>query len=160
VRTGNGKPIYLDYNATTPIDPDVRDAMLPYQGEHFGNPSSNYTYGERARTQVAALIGTAPEGIVFTSGGSESDNHAIIGAELANIDKRKHIITSHLAPRTSRIEHPAVLNTCRYLEDRLGFKVSYLSVDKYGLVNPDDVRNAAKRNTILISIIHDNDHFL
>src|SRR3989304_2791515 len=96
-------PIYLDYNATTPIDPAVREAMLPYLGEHFGNPSSGYVYGQRAkkavataREQVAELIGATPEEIVFTSGGSESDNQAIIGAALANREKGKHIITSRL----------------------------------------------------------------
>jgi len=116
------KPIYLDYNATTPIDPAVRDAMLPYLEEHFGNPSSGYIYGQRAkevvaraREQVAALIGATAGEVVFTSGGSESDNQAIIGAALANREKGGHIITS-------RIEHPAVLNTCRYLEERLGFR--------------------------------------
>src|SRR4030042_937455 len=105
------KPIYLDYNATTPIDPLVREAMLPYLGEHFGNPSTTYAYGqrarevvERARQQVASLIGAMPEEVIFTSGGSESDNHAIVGTALANMHKGKHIITS-------RIEHPAVLNT-------------------------------------------------
>ena len=152
----NSKPIYLDYNATTPIDPGVREAMLPYLGEHFGNPSSSYIYGQRAkeavehaREQVAALIGATTEEIIFTGGGSESDNHAIIGAALANSQKGRHVITS-------RIEHPAVLNTCRYLEDRLGFKVTYLPVDGYGLVDPDNVRNAIKRDTILVTIMHAN----
>jgi cysteine desulfurase len=151
-----GKPVYLDYNATTPIDPSVREAMLPYLAEHFGNPSSSYIYGQRAkeavekaRGQVAALIGTTPEEIVFTSGGSESNNHAIIGAALANTQKRRHIITS-------RIEHPAVLNTCRYLEERLGFRVTYLPVDGYGLVNPEDIRHAITKDTVLITIMHTN----
>lgn len=150
------KPIYLDYNATTPVDPAVRDAMLPYLGEEFGNPSSSYAYGQRAkeavehaRGQVAALIGATPEEIVFTSGGSESNNHAIIGAALANSDRGKHIITS-------RIEHPAVLNTCRYLEERLGFMVTYLPVDEYGLLNLDDVRRAITKDTVLITVIHAN----
>ena len=112
------KPIYLDYNATTPIDPGVREAMLPYVEDHFGNPSSSYVYGQQtkeaveyAREQVATLIGAAPEEIIFTSGGSESNNQAIIGTALANAEQGKHIITS-------RIEHPAILNTCRYLEER------------------------------------------
>ncbi|MBI2831033.1 MAG: aminotransferase class V-fold PLP-dependent enzyme [Chloroflexi bacterium] len=149
-------PIYLDYNATTPIDPHVMDAMLPYLGEHFGNPSTGYIYGfrakkaiENARGQVAALISARPEEIVFTSGGSESDNHAMIGAALANAHKGKHIITT-------RIEHPAVLNTCRYLEERLGFRVTYLPVDGYGLVNPEDVRRAITAETILITVMHAN----
>jgi cysteine desulfurase len=150
------KPIYLDYNATTPVDPAVREAMLPYLGEHFGNPSSSYTYAqhtreavEHAREQVAALIGATPEEIIFTSGGSESDNHAIIGAALANAERGKHIITS-------RIEHPAVINTCRYLEERLGFRVTYLPVDGTSLVNLEDVRHAITTDTILITIMHAN----
>jgi len=150
------KPIYLDYNATTPIDPRVKEAMLPYLDEHFGNPSSGYVYGQRtkeavvkAREQVAALIGAKPEEIVFTSGGSESDNQAIIGTALANREKGKHIITSS-------IEHPAVLNTCHYLEERLGFRVTYLPVDGYGLVSPEDVNHAITSETILITIMHAN----
>lgn len=150
------KPIYLDYNATTPVDPGVRDAMLPYLGEHFGNPSSSNLYGQRAkqavekaREQVAALISAMPEEVVFTSGGSESDNHAIVGAALANTQRGKHIITSC-------IEHPAVINTCRYLEERLGFRITYLPVDKYGLVNPEDIRQAITTDAILITIMHAN----
>jgi cysteine desulfurase len=150
------KPIYLDYNATTPIDPTVREAMLPYLGEFFGNPSTTHAYGlpvkeavERARQQVASLIGAALEEVIFTSGGSESDNQAIVGTALANSHRGKHIITM-------RIEHPAVLNTCRYLEERLGFKVTYLPVDKYGLVDPEDVRRAITEETILITIMHAN----
>jgi cysteine desulfurase len=150
------KPIYLDYNATTPIDPGVREAMLPYLEEYFGNPSSSYVYGQQtkeavaiARGQVARLIGATLDEIVFTSGGSESDNQAIIGTALANWEKGNHIITS-------RIEHPAVLNTCRYLEERLGFRITYLPVDKYGLVDPEDVRRAITKDTILITIMHAN----
>jgi len=150
------RPIYLDYNATTPIDPAIREAMLLYLGEHFGNPSSGYIYGQRAkeavaraREQVAALIGAEPDETVFTSGGSESDNQAIIGAALANRENGKHLITSS-------IEHPAVLNTCRYLKERLGFKVTYLPVDRYGLVDPEDVRRAMTGETILITIMHAN----
>ncbi len=152
----NDKPIYLDYNATTPIDPAVHEAMLPYLEEHFGNPSSGYIYGQRAkeavakaRVRVASLIGVAAEEIVFTSGGSESDNQAIIGVAVANRDKGRHIITS-------RIEHPAVLNTCRYLEEKLGFKVTYLPVDGYGLVDPDEANRAITNDTILITIMHAN----
>ncbi len=150
------KPIYFDYNATTPIDPAVRDAMLPYLEEHFGNPSSGYIYGQRAkeavaraREQVAVLISASADEIIFTSGGSEGDNQAIIGAALANRDKGRHIITSC-------IEHPAVLSTCHYLEERLGFKVTYLPVDGYGLVGPEEVKRAITRETILISIMHAN----
>ena len=151
-----GKPIYLDYNATTPIDPAVREAMLPYLGEYFGNPSTTHAYGqpvkeavERARQQVASLIGAAPEEVIFTSGGSESDNHAIVGTALANSHKGKHIITL-------RIEHPAVLKTCLYLEERLDFKVTYVPVDKYGLVDPEDIRRAITGETVLITIMHAN----
>lgn len=150
------KPVYLDYNATTPIEPAVREAMLPYLDEHFGNPSSNYVYGQRAkesvaetRGEVAALIGAVPGEVVFTSGGTESDNQAIIGAALANREKGKHIITSC-------IEHPAVLNTCHYLEERLSFKVTYLPVDGYGLVDPKDIKRAITRETVLITIMHAN----
>ena len=150
------QPMYLDYNATTPVDPRVRDAMLPYLSEHFGNPSTGYAYGQRAREamehareQVASLINANPEEIVFTSGGSESDNHAIVGSALANAHKGKHIITS-------RIEHPAVMNTCRYLEERLGFKVTYLPVDEYGVIEPDEIRRAVNDETILITIMHAN----
>jgi cysteine desulfurase len=151
-----GKPIYLDYNATTPIDPDVREAILPYLDEYFGNPSTTHAYGqpvkeavERARQQVASLIGAAQEEVIFTSGGSESDNHAIVGTALANSHKGKHIITMS-------IEHPAVLNTCHYLEERLGFKITYVPVDKYGLVDPEDIRRAITGETILITIMHAN----
>ncbi len=154
--TDKSKPIYLDYNATTPIDPTVSEVMLPYLKEHFGNPSTSYAYGQRAkeavehaRGQVAALISATPEEIVFTSGGSESDNHAIIGVVLVNAQQGKHIITS-------RIEHPAVINTCRYLEERLSFKVTYLPVDRYGLVDPKDVRHTITKDTILITIMHAN----
>ncbi len=150
------KPIYLDYNATTPINPAVHEVMLPYLEEHFGNPSSGYVYGQRAkeavakaRVRVASFIGVTAEEIVFTSGGSESDNQAIIGVALANRDKGRHIITSC-------IEHPAVLNTCRYLEEKLGFKVTYLPVDGYGLVDPDEANRAITNGTILITIMHAN----
>ena len=150
------QPIYLDYNATTPVDPRVKEAMLPYLGEHFGNPSTGYIYGlkaklavDRAREQVAALIGASPGEIVFTSGGSESDNQAIIGTALAHMASGKHIITSS-------IEHPAVLNTCRYLEERLGYRITHLPVNEYGLVDPEDVRRAISNETVLISVMHAN----
>jgi cysteine desulfurase len=150
------QPIYLDFNSTTLIDPKVRDAMLPFLAEHFGNPSNTYIYGlqarltlEHARTQVAALLNAAPEEIVFTSGGSESDNFAIVGAALANASKGKHIITSS-------IEHPAVLNTCRYLEQRLGFTVTVVPVDNHGMVDPEEIRRAITGETILISVMHAN----
>ena len=149
-------PIYLDYNATTPIDPEVLETMCPFFEEHFGNPSSSHVYGKvakdavnKARKQTARLIGTQTNEILFTSGGTESNNHAIIGTAFANIEKGKHIITSV-------VEHPAVLETVGYLEERFGFKVTYLPVDKYGMVNPSDVKNAITPQTILITIMHAN----
>jgi cysteine desulfurase len=149
-------PIYLDYNATTPVDARVRDAMLPFLADAFGNPSSAYAAGQRtrdavdrARGQVAALIGAAAEEIVFTAGGSESDNHAIIGTALASMTRGRHIITSCT-------EHPAVLDACRYLEDRLGFRVTRLPVDGFGLVDPAAVRGAVTADTVLATIMHAN----
>jgi cysteine desulfurase len=151
----NPKPIYLDYNATTPIDARVLESMLPYLQSNFGNPSSNHVYGripkeavQKSREQVAALIGANIDEIIFTSGGTESDNHAIIGTALANKEKGKHIITSI-------IEHPAVLEPCRYLE-RFGFRMTYLPVDEYGLVNSENVQAAINDDTILITIMHAN----
>jgi cysteine desulfurase len=151
----NPKPIYLDYNATTPIDPKVLESMLPYLQSNFGNPSSSHVYGripkeavQKSREQVATLIGGNIDEIIFTSGGTESDNHAIIGTALENKEKGKHIITSI-------IEHPAVLEPCRYLE-RFGFRTTYLPVDEYGLVNPGDVQAAINDDTILITIMHAN----
>jgi cysteine desulfurase len=150
------KPIYLDYNATTPVDLEVFEAMVPYLKEHFGNPSSSHAYGKvtkealnKARKKVAKLLGSEPDEIVFTSGGSESNNHAIIGTALANQKKGKHIITS-------RIEHPSVLETLRYLEEKFGFKVTYSAVDKYGVVNPSDVEKLISKETILITLMHAN----
>ena len=147
--------IYLDYNATTPIDPEVLEAMLPYLRDRFGNPSSAHTYGvqakravEKARGQMAQLLGCSPEEIVFTGGGSESDNHAIKGVAYALREKGDHIIAS-------QIEHPAVLNTCRFLE-RSGYRVTYLPVDSTGMVDPQGVRNALTNQTILITIMHAN----
>jgi len=151
-----GKPVYLDYNATTPIDPDVLSAMLPYFKERFGNPSSTHFYGQtakeaviKAREQVSKLIGADVDEVVFTSGGSESINHAIIGAAFANTKKGRHIVTS-------RIEHPAVLESCQYLEKRFGFKVSYLTVDKYGLISPEALERTVTHETTLITIMHAN----
>ncbi|HEY40271.1 MAG TPA: cysteine desulfurase NifS [Dehalococcoidia bacterium] len=148
------KRIYLDYAATTPTHPDVVEAMLPYFSDSFGNPSSIYSYGqeakgavEKAREQVAALIGARDDEVVFTSGGTEADNSAIQGVALAD-PERNHIITS-------ATEHHAVIETCRFLERR-GFKVTYLPVDKEGLINPDDVRNTITEKTCLVSIMHAN----
>ncbi len=150
------RPIYLDYNATTPLDPAVIEAMRPYLEQHFGNPSSSHTYGqaakdavEQARTQVATLLGCAPDEVLFTSGGSESDNQAIKGIAFARRERGTHLITS-------QIEHPAVLNTCHYLETRFGFQVTYLPVDQHCLVEPAAVEAAITPQTILITIMHAN----
>jgi len=149
------KPIYLDYNATTPHDPEVVEAMRPYFEEEFGNPSSSHYYGvkpkravARARQQVASLLNCAPDEIIFTSGGTESNNFAIKGCAEAFRQKGNHIITS-------QIEHPAVLEVCRFLEKN-GFEVSYLPVDEFGLVDVADVKAAIKKKTILISIMAAN----
>lgn len=149
------RPIYLDYNATTPIDRRVADAMLPFIAEHYGNPSSSHWFGVntrkailKAREQVASLIGCDAQEIIFTSGGTESNNHAIRGYVNANAHKGNHIITS-------KIEHPAVIEVCKFLEKN-GFEVTYLPVDRNGLVSVQDVKNAVKPNTILISIMHSN----
>ncbi len=147
--------IYLDHAATTPTHPEVVKAMLPYFTDVFGNPSSIYFCGqeakeaiEEARVKVADLIGARDEEIVFTSGGTEADNFALEGVAFANGKKGKHIITS-------AIEHHAVIETGRFLETR-GFSVTYLPLDGYGLVDPDDVRKAITDKTILISIMHAN----
>ena len=150
--------IYLDYNATTPLRPEVRDTMMPYLTEAFGNGSSIHAYGREARNaidtareQVAALIGAkSPSEIVFTGSGTEADNHAIKG--LTELEKSRgkgnHIITSS-------VEHHAVLHTCHYLEQR-GFEVTYLPVDRYGRVCLQQLRDAIRETTVLISIMHVN----
>ena len=147
------KRIYLDYAATTPIHSEVVKAMLPYFTEAFGNPSSIHSYGqeakgsiEEARVKVADLIGVRSEELVFTSSGTEADNFAIKGIAFANENKGNHIITSS-------VEHHAVIETCQFLERR-GFRITYLSVDGDGLVDPDDVKKAITDNTILISVMH------
>jgi len=145
--------IYLDHAATTPTRPEVVKAMLPFFADAFGNPSSIHSYGqeakgamEEARTKVAELIGARSEEIIFTSGGTESDNYALKGVAFANEYKGNHIITTS-------IEHHAVLEVCKFL-GRRGFRITYLPVDKYGLVDPDDVRKAITDKTILISAMH------
>lgn len=150
-----GGPIYLDYNATTPIDPRVVEAVLPYLAIHFGNPSSAHAYANaprraiaQARAQVAHLVHARPEEIVFTGGGSETDTLAIRGAALANRDRGDQIITQ-------ATEHPAVIQACRGLETD-GFQVTYLPVDRYGQVNPDDLREAITDRTTLVSIMLGN----
>jgi cysteine desulfurase len=149
------KRIYLDYAATTPTHPEVVKAMLPYFTEMFGNPSSIYSYGqeakeaiENARAQVARLIGARSDEIVFTSGGTEADNFALKGIAFANEARCNHIITSTL-------EHHAVLESAKFLEQR-GFRVTYLPVDKYGLVDPSDVKKAITSETSLVSVMHAN----
>lgn len=148
-------PIYLDYNATTPIDKEVADEMAPFLYEYFGNPSSTHEYGlktkeavEKARKQVADLIKCKPGEVIFTSGGTESNNYALKGVAFENKEKGNHIITSG-------IEHPAILEVCKYLAEH-GFEVTYLPVDEYGMVNPDKVKKAITPKTILISIMHAN----
>jgi cysteine desulfurase len=149
------KPIYLDYNATTPIDPEVAEAMRPYLFEYFGNPSSSHWYGiqtkkavDEARRQVADLLHCNPEEVVFTSGGSESNNYAIKGTAFANREKGNHIITS-------TIEHPAVLKVCKYLAEK-GFQITYLPVDEFCLVKPRELQKSIRPQTILITIMHAN----
>lgn len=149
------EPIYLDYNATTPIAPEVAEEMLPYIQAHFGNPSSSYAIGrfnkeaiEKARMQVANLIAASPEEIIFTSGGTESNNHAIRGAVFANQHKGKHVITS-------QVEHPAVTEVCNFLEKQ-GYEITLLPVDSFGKVNPKDVEKSIRPDTVLISIMHAN----
>ncbi len=147
------RKIYLDYAATTPTDPEVLKAMLPYFTDKFGNPSSIHSFGqeakvavEKAREEIASFLGAKQDEIIFTSGGSESDNFAIKGVAYANKHKGNHIITSS-------IEHHAVIKSCEFLE-KMGFKVTYLPVSKDGLVDPEDVKKAITDKTILISIMH------
>jgi cysteine desulfurase len=149
------KRIYLDNAATTPASPEVLEAMLPYFSEFFGNPSSIHSYGqeakeavEKARDQLAALLGAHSEEIIFTSGGTESDNTALKGIAYALKDKGNHIITTS-------IEHHAILETGKFLEKE-GYKVTYLPVDRYGLVSPDDVKKAITPKTILVSVMAAN----
>jgi cysteine desulfurase len=149
------KRTYLDYAATTPTHPEVFKAMSPYFSEKFGNPSSFHSFGqeakgaiEKAREQVAKLIGAKPEEIVFTSSGTEADNLVLFGVTAAHKDKGGHIITS-------TIEHPAILAPCKLLEKE-GYKITRVPVDKYGMVNPEDVKKAITDKTILVSIMHAN----
>jgi cysteine desulfurase len=148
--------IYLDHNATTPVDPAVLDAMLPFFCGEFGNASSIHTFGQQARSavetareQVATLLNARPQEIIFTSGGTESDNHAIFGVIANATGNAKHVITS-------AIEHEAVLNACQSLEKQQGVAVTYLRVSREGLVDPEDVRRALRPETVLISIMHAN----
>jgi len=158
------KRVYLDHNATTAVEPAALDAMLPYLSGEYGNAASIHTFGQKARAavetareQVAALLGARPQEIVFTSGGTEADNHAIFGiaqsfsaAQLARDDgsAAKHIVTT-------AIEHEAVLNTCQALE-KLGVDVTYLPVDREGLVSLDGLRRAIRKETVLVTVMHAN----
>ncbi len=149
------KRIYMDHNATTPLREEVLEAMLPYLRDEFGNASSLHAFGirarravETAREQVAAALGAQPREIIFTGCGTEADNQAIKGVAFANRSKGDYVITS-------RVEHKAVLETCEYLEKQ-GFRVTYLPVDKYGLVSPDDVAQAITDRTILVSVMFAN----
>jgi cysteine desulfurase len=149
------RKVYFDYNATTPVHPEVAAFAKQFLETLFGNPSSLHWAGretrpylDKAREQVAAMIKAVPDEIIFTSCGTESDNQAIKGVALSNSNRGNHIITS-------KTEHPAVLNACRYLEQR-GFSVTYLDVDGRGQVDPDDVKRAIRKETILISIMYAN----
>lgn len=146
--------VYLDHNASTPVHPEVLQAMLPYFSESFGNPSSIHGFGrgakealEASRETIADFLGVGPEEVIFTSGGTESDNLAILGVARAR-ERPGHIITT-------RIEHHAVLRTCEALE-RDGWAATYLPVDEHGLVDPDDVHRAIRSDTALISVMHAN----
>lgn len=148
------EPVYLDYNATTPLLPEVIDAMLPYLREHFGNPSSSHVFGqrarqglERAREQVAQLIGATPEEIIFTSGGTEASNHAIRGVTEA-LPERKHVVASV-------IEHAATLGPCAWLEQH-GYRVTLLGVDGAGRVRPEEAVAALAEDTALVTLMHAN----
>jgi cysteine desulfurase len=147
--------IYLDHNATTPVDARVVAAMQPWLAEGFGNPSSAHAFGraarlavDRARGQVADLLGCAPDEVVFTSGGTEADNHAVLGAAYARRDRGRHIIAS-------AVEHPAVLEPCAWLAAE-GWRVSLLPVDACGRVSPADLAKVIDDETVLVSVMHAN----
>jgi cysteine desulfurase len=147
--------IYLDYNASTPLAPEVVDAMQPLLNDFYGNPSALHWAGKpvkaflhNARKQVAGLINCSPEEIIFTSGGSEANNLALKGYYFKNVHKGNHIITS-------KIEHPAIINPCKFLE-KIGAQVTYVGVDQYGKVSPEEIEKAVSKDTILITIMHSN----
>lgn len=149
------KKVYLDNAATTPLLPEAREAMLPFLGELFGNPSALHEWGdaarealEEARTQVAQLIGASADEIIFTGSGTESNNFAVKGLALAQQSKGKHVIVS-------AIEHFSVLHSARTLE-KLGFELTLIPVDKYGAVDPEDVRKSIRKDTVLVSVMHAN----
>ena len=147
--------VYMDHNATTPVHPEILEAMMPFFRDQFGNPSSIHWAGrevksalDEAREKVAALLKANPQEILFTSGGTESDNMAIKGVAYSLKEKGRHIITS-------RVEHHAVLHTCQFLE-KAGYEVTYLPVDSEGLINPENLRRAIRPDTILITIMMAN----
>ncbi len=149
------KRIYLDYAATTPTDPEVVKAMLPYFTDAFGNPSSLYSYGQdnkavldEAREKIAAAIGAQSDEIIFTSGGTEADNTALAGVAWSNKGRGNHIITT-------TVEHHAILETCHFLGEN-GFNITYVPVDKYGVVSPDDIKKTITPKTVLVSVMHAN----
>ncbi len=149
------KKIYMDFNASTPIAPEVAEEMRPFLTDHYGNPSSRHWAGipaknavEIARSRVAGLLGCSLDEIVFTSGGTESNNHAIKGAFFALNNRGNHIVTT-------QVEHPAVIQPCRFLE-KLGAEVTYVPVDGTGMIDPDDIRKAITSRTILVSVMHAN----
>ena len=150
------RPIYLDYNATTPIAREVVAAILPFLEEQFGNPSSSHAYAvvahdavAEARSHVSRLLGCEPEQIVFTGAGSEANNLAIKGVAFALRERGDHLITS-------AVEHPAVLATCEYLARRFGYRLTVVPVDSTGLVDPSDIERAIEQSTVLITIMHAN----
>jgi cysteine desulfurase len=149
------RKVYLDNAATTPLVPEVREAMMPFLGEVFGNPSSLHDWGDvarqavdAAREQVAQLIGANAEEVIFTGSGTESNNFAVKGLALAQQSKGKHVVVS-------AIEHFSVLHSARTLE-KWGFELTEVPVDKYGMVNPDDVRRSIRKDTVLVSVMHAN----
>ena len=146
---------YFDYNATTPIDGDVYKEMIPYLTDYYGNPSSSYYIGrqtkdkiERIRYEISQYFNMKPEGVYFTSSGSEADNMILKGISVANKDKGKHIITT-------KIEHSAILNTCEFLEKQ-GYDITYLDVTPEGVIDIKELENAIREDTILISIMYVN----
>ncbi len=149
------RPVYLDYNATTPLDPGVIAEMRPFLETEFGNPSSSHYYGAgpkqavaKARRRVAEFLNCLPEEVFFTSGGTESNNHAIKGMARALKDRGRHIVTT-------AFEHPAVLEVCRYLEGE-GFETTRVAVDERGMVDPERIRQALRPDTILVTVMHAN----
>ncbi|MCX5994416.1 MAG: cysteine desulfurase family protein [Chloroflexi bacterium] len=149
------RKVYLDNVATTPLLPEVREAMMPFLGEVFGNPSSLHDWGDvarqavdAARSQVAELIGANDEEVIFTGSGTESNNFAVKGLALAQQSKGKHVVVS-------AVEHFSALHSARTLE-KWGFELTQVPVDKYGLVNPEDVKRSIRKDTILVSVMHAN----